>query len=127
MRKLIPFMALMKEVYFILDIHLTNLEVFSKVFKDNQSFIVVVESTKFSPRTKHIAIKYCHFRSLKKRRLFGSVILIHKNRQRTFSLSYPTKHYSCIHEENDLYGDLKVKSLLRHEGVLEYKLTADLT
>ena len=35
-----------------------------KVFKDNQSFIVVAESKKPPARTKHIEIKHHHFRSL---------------------------------------------------------------
>ena len=33
-----------------------------KVFEDNRSCIRVAESPKFTPRTKHIAIKYHHFR-----------------------------------------------------------------
>ena len=61
MRKVIPFMALMKEVSFIFDIHLPKSEVFCKVFEDSQSCISVVESKTFSPRTKYIAIKYHHF------------------------------------------------------------------
>ena len=63
MRKIITFLALMKEVYFIFDIHFSNPEVFCKVFEDKQIVIAVTESNKFSPRTKHIAIKYHHFRS----------------------------------------------------------------
>ena len=62
MRKVIPFMAQMKELSFIFDIHIPNPEVVCKVFIDNQSFIAVTEFNKFSPRTKHIAIKYHHFR-----------------------------------------------------------------
>ena len=62
-RELIPFMALMKEVSFIFDIHISNSEVFCKVFEDNQIYIAVVESKPFSSRTKHIAIKYHHFQS----------------------------------------------------------------
>ena len=50
-------MALMREVYFIFDIHLPNPEVFCKVFEDNQSYIAVAESNIFSPITKYIAIK----------------------------------------------------------------------
>ena len=41
MREVIPFMKLMKEVKFILDKHLTNTEVFCKVFEENKSFIAV--------------------------------------------------------------------------------------
>ena len=63
MRKVITFMALMKEVYFIFDIHIPKPEVFSKVFKDNQSYISVAESNKFSTRTKQIAINYYRFQS----------------------------------------------------------------
>ena len=55
-------MALTKEVSFIFDINIPNPEVFSKVFKENKSFIIVTESNKLSPRTKHIDIMYHHFR-----------------------------------------------------------------
>ena len=61
MRNVIIFIALMKEVSFIFDIHLPKPEVFCKVFKDNRSCIDGAESNKFSLRTKHITIKYHHF------------------------------------------------------------------
>ena len=51
----------MKEVSFIFETHLPKPEVFCKVFEDIQSCIAVAESNRFSPRTKHIAIKYHHF------------------------------------------------------------------
>ena len=54
-------MALMKEVSFIFDILLPKPEVFGKAFEENQMFIAVAESNKFSPRTKNIAIKYHNF------------------------------------------------------------------
>ena len=62
MRGVIPFMELMNEAYFILYIHLQKPEVFCKVFEDNQGFISAAECNKLSSRTKHIAIKYHHFR-----------------------------------------------------------------
>ena len=34
-----------------------------KLWEDNESCIKVATSPKFTPRTKHIAIKYHHFRS----------------------------------------------------------------
>ena len=43
MCNVIPFMELMKEVYFIFDIYLPNTEVFYRVFKDNQICIDVAE------------------------------------------------------------------------------------
>ena len=54
-------MTLIKEVYFIFDIHLPNPEVFCKVFEENQIYIAVAESIKLSRRTNHITIKYHHF------------------------------------------------------------------
>ena len=57
------FMALVRELYFIFDRHLPKTEVFFNVFKENQGCIVVAESNRFSPGTKHIAIKYYHFQS----------------------------------------------------------------
>ena len=44
MSEVITFLALMKEVYFIFDIHLPKPEVFCKLFKDNQSYISIGES-----------------------------------------------------------------------------------
>ena len=60
MCEVIHFMALMKELYFIFDIHLQKPEVFCKIVHDNQICISVAESNKFSPRTKHTIIKYNH-------------------------------------------------------------------
>jgi hypothetical protein len=51
MRELIPF------------IHLPRPEVYCKVFEDNESCIKMTKSEKYTPRTKHIALKYHHFRS----------------------------------------------------------------
>ena len=64
MRNVKPFVALMKELSFIFDIHLPKPEVFCNVFEYNQSFFAVAESNKHSPGTKHITIKYNHFRRL---------------------------------------------------------------
>ena len=70
MRKVIPFMEFMKEVFLSLfNIHLPKPEVFCKVFKENKSCIAVVESNKFSPRKKHIAIKYHNFQSSVKKKV----------------------------------------------------------
>ena len=61
MCEVIPFMELMKEVYFIFDVHLPKPELSCKVSKDNQICISVAESKTLPPRTKHISIKYNHF------------------------------------------------------------------
>ena len=39
-------------------------EVHFKVFEDNQSCISIAKSHKFSPQSKHIALKYHDFRKL---------------------------------------------------------------
>ncbi len=63
MREVIPFMNLMMEVGDIFTLHNPKPVFHCKVFEDNNSCIRVAESPKFTPRTKHIAIKYHHFRS----------------------------------------------------------------
>ena len=89
----------MKEVSFILDVHLPKLEVFCKWFEDNQSFIYVVESNKFSPRTNISLLSITISKDLYKRRSLGYTTLIHEYKQRTFSLSHSMNHYSYNCEE----------------------------
>ena len=75
MQEVIPFMSLMKEVYFIFYMHLPKPEVLWNVFEDNQSCISVTESTKFSPRTKNIVIKYYHLKLCTKKDYQGMLDL----------------------------------------------------
>ena len=62
MREVIPFMNLMVKFGEVFPLHNPKPEFHCKVFEDNNSCIRVAESSKFTPRTKHIAIKYHHFR-----------------------------------------------------------------
>ena len=62
MRELIPFMNLMIEVGEVFPLHNPKPEFNCKLFEDNNSCIRVAKNSKFTPRTKHIAIKYHHFR-----------------------------------------------------------------
>ena len=63
MREVIPFLGLMEEIASIFGL-LNRKPVFKcTVYEDNDSCITVAKSPKFTPRTKHIAIKYHHFRS----------------------------------------------------------------
>ena len=62
MRDVIPFMFLMKEIYLVFPVQIPTPEVSFQVFEDNTSCIKVAKSPKFTPRMKHIAIKYHHFR-----------------------------------------------------------------
>ena len=63
MREVIPFMNIMIEVGDVFTLHKPKPKFHCKAFEDNRSCIKVVESPKFAPRTKHITIKYHHFRS----------------------------------------------------------------
>ena len=56
-------MNLMIEVGDVFTLHKPKPKFHCKAFEDNHICIKVVESPKFAPRTKHITIKYHHFRS----------------------------------------------------------------
>ena len=64
MREVLPFLNLMSELNFFLPKELNEKQphFFCTVWEDNRSCIRVAESPKFTPRTKHIALKYHHFR-----------------------------------------------------------------
>ncbi len=61
LREVIPLMTLMKELYTIFPVHLNKPNFFCKVHEDNWSTIEMAKSDKFTPWTKHIALKYHHF------------------------------------------------------------------
>ena len=63
LREVIPLMSMMKELKatFPIEIEIPNFN--CTVHEDNQSCISMATKQKFSPRTKHIALKYHHFRS----------------------------------------------------------------
>eukprot|EP00984_Skeletonema_dohrnii_P027976 scaffold17754_cov71-Skeletonema_dohrnii-CCMP3373.AAC.1 len=63
LREVIPMIEMMKDLHrsFPLEITIPNFN--CTVHEDNQSCISMANRQKFSPRTKHIALKYHHFRS----------------------------------------------------------------
>ncbi len=63
LREVIPLMTMMEELKgaFPIEISIPNFN--CTVHEDNQSCISMATKQKFSPRTKHIALKYHHFRS----------------------------------------------------------------
>ena len=63
MREVIPFLNLLQEISAVFDLPSTKPIFNCKVWEDNESCIKVATSPKFTPLTKHIAIKYHHFRS----------------------------------------------------------------
>ena len=64
MREVIPLAQLLEDLKVACNVINTPPKVYYNVFEDNQSCIAVAESKKPPARTKHIAIKYHHFRSL---------------------------------------------------------------
>ena len=71
MIEVIYFMALMKELSLISDIHIPKPEVFPKLFKVKKGCVSVAESKIFSPRTKHISIKYHYFQIIVHKKIIG--------------------------------------------------------
>jgi KUP system potassium uptake protein len=61
LRETLPMTGLMKEINLIFPLFLPSPRFVIKVREDNQSCIAMSQNPKFSPRTKHIAIKYHHF------------------------------------------------------------------
>jgi len=62
LREVIPLIQLLKEINEVFPIDLPTPKVRCKVWEDNNGCITLAKEQKFSPRTKHIAIKYHHFR-----------------------------------------------------------------
>ena len=56
-------MTIMEEINEVFPIHIDKPNFVCKVHEENQSCIKMATGTKFSPRTKHIALKYHHFKS----------------------------------------------------------------
>ena len=66
MRSVIPLIQLMDELKELIPFYNPTPEIRCKLFEDNRSCIIVAESARLTPRTKHIAIKYHHFREFVK-------------------------------------------------------------
>ena len=63
LRQVIPLMTIMEEVHAVFSIQILKPYFVCKVNEDNQLCIKMATGIKFSPRTKHIALKYHHFRA----------------------------------------------------------------
>jgi hypothetical protein len=57
----IPLITLHKEINKVFPVHVKTPTFTCKVHEDNQLAITMAMSQKFTPRTKHIALKYHHF------------------------------------------------------------------
>ena len=63
MRDLIPMRTLLTELASLTKLEIGKTTTLSTVFEDNKGCIELANAPKMRPRTKHIAIKYHHFRS----------------------------------------------------------------
>ena len=63
LRDVIPLIGLLKELQEILEFTSETPTVHCTVFEDNKGCIDLVNAPRMRPRTKHIALKYHHFRS----------------------------------------------------------------
>ena len=103
MREVIPFMGLMQEISQTFGL-INRKPVFKcTVWEDNDSCITVAKSPKFTPRTKHIAIKYHHFRSYVSD---GSIVInpIDTSEQIADMLTKPLKEKSFCYLRKKLIG-----------------------
>ena len=60
-REVIPLMRLIQEPKGLFCVNKKKSEFFCEVFEDNRNTIAVAETRKYTPRTKHITLKYHHF------------------------------------------------------------------
>ena len=61
LRQVLPLMTMMEEINEVFPLLISKPNFVFKLHEDNQSCIKMATGTKFSPRTKHIALKYHHF------------------------------------------------------------------
>ena len=57
-------MYLLQDLSKLIELHLQTSKIKCKIFEDNESCIGMAKSNHFLPRTKHIALKYHHYRRL---------------------------------------------------------------
>ena len=62
LRETIPLNNLITELQTVMPVKASHPHLVVRVHEDNQSCIAIAENPKFTPRTKHIALKYHHFR-----------------------------------------------------------------
>ena len=105
-------MNLMTEISCVFDLHLPKPKVKCEAFEDNRSTIKMSESAKFSPRTKHIALKCHHFRRFVQDGII-ELIPIDTQEQTANIFTKPLDEKLFNHLRNELCG----WSSLRREGV----------
>ena len=62
MRDLIPLRRVLNDIAEAFDLDINVPTSYSKVFEDNQGALTLAKAPAMTPRTKHIALRYHHFR-----------------------------------------------------------------
>ena len=101
MREVISLIQFMEEMNKIFKLHMPKTKIFCNVYEDNESFISMAKRRKFSPRTKHIATKYYHFR-----KHVGNLILIHSidTKEQTADILTKPLEPGLLHLRRKLFG-----------------------
>ena len=63
MRDVIPFMNVLSELQSFYSTKTSEPKILCRLFEDNNGALTMAKEEKYRPRTKHIALKYHHFRS----------------------------------------------------------------
>ena len=71
LRETIPLLQLLREISVIMNISECDKKMKCTLFEDNNGALELAKAPKIRPRTKHIAIKYHHFRSFLGKGLFS--------------------------------------------------------
>ena len=96
LREVIPLMNLMEEIKTTFPVLLGSPEFIYTVHEDNQSRIKMAQSDKLSSCTKHIALKYHHFRSFVKSKRVTIKYFGTKMQKRKYSQNLSVMHYSSV-------------------------------
>ena len=102
MREVLSLMQIMKEINDIFPVYQPKPIVRCNVYEDNESCIAMAKNRKFSPRTKHIAIKYHHFRKHVNKSLF--IHSIDTNKQIADALTKPLEQRKFEYLRKKLCG-----------------------
>ena len=97
MRDVIPLIQLITEIHCIWCAMNLKSKIRYKIIDDNESFIAIANSRKFSPRTRNITIKYhyfCHYRD----KFIVQILLINTRDQTAgiFTKPLPEEYFTCL-------------------------------
>ncbi len=103
MRDVIPLLQLIEEIGDIFTLLKPSVNVHCKVFEDNNSCIAIAKAPRMNPRTKHIGIKYHHFREYVRRQKL-SLFPIDTKEQTADIFTKPLNESLFLYLRNKLMG-----------------------